>query len=49
MIPDLLAAAFLVAVVYVLVRPRSHAGQLVTAFGSAVTAIVRTATDLATE
>jgi len=48
-IGDLIAAAFLVAVIYVLVRPQSQAGQLVTAFGSAVTAIVRTATDLAAD
>lgn len=39
--------AFLVAVVYVLVRPRSGAAQLVNAVGRAGVAIVRRATDIA--
>jgi hypothetical protein len=44
---DLLAGLFVVTIVYVMVRPRSKAGELVDAFGSALTAIVRNAADLA--
>lgn len=42
-----LGLLFVVAVVYVLVRPRSKAAELVTAFGGMLIAIVRRATDLA--
>jgi hypothetical protein len=49
MIADLLAGLFFLAIVYVLVRPSSKAGELVTAFGSAMTAIVTQAADLATK
>lgn len=44
---DFLAGIFVLAVVYVLVRPSSKGADLVTGFGSAVTAIVSAATDLA--
>lgn len=44
---DVLAVGFLLAVVYVLVRPRSGAAQLVQAIGTAGVAIVRRATDTA--
>ena len=44
---DLIAGLFVVTIIYVLVRPRSKAGELVGAFGSALTAIVRNAADLA--
>lgn len=37
---------FVLAIVYVLVRPRSGAAQLVQAFGRAGVAIVRRATDI---
>lgn len=37
---------FLLAVVYVLVRPRSGAAQLVAGAGAAAVAIVRRATDM---
>lgn len=47
MVADLLAAVFLVAVVYVLVRPRSKGVDLVNGFAASVTAIVQSATDLA--
>ncbi len=47
MIADIAAGLFVVAIIYVLVRPRSKAGQLVTAFGTALTAIVSNAADLA--
>ena len=46
MIADLIAAVFLVTVVYVLVRPRSGAVDAVKAVGDALAALVRTATDL---
>lgn len=44
---DWIGLLFLVAILYVLVRPRSKAGELVEAFGAMLTAIVSTATDLA--
>lgn len=37
---------FVLAIVYVLVRPRSGAAQLVSAFGTFGTAVVRRATDI---
>lgn len=43
-ITDWLGVLFIVAVVYVLVRPRSAAGQLVEAVGAALAAMVRAAT-----
>ncbi len=43
---DWFAALFLVAVVYVLVRPRSAAADAVKGFSDAMVAIVKTATDL---
>jgi hypothetical protein len=46
MLGDLLAAVFLLALIYVLVRPRSASVQAVDAIGKAVVAIVRTATDI---
>ncbi len=44
---DWIALVFLVALVYVLVRPRSRASELVEAFGNMVVSMVRRATDLA--
>jgi len=44
---DLLAAVFLLAILYVLVRPQSKGADLVNGFGAAMTAIVTAATDLA--
>lgn len=44
---DLLAGLFLVALLYVLVRPQSGGGELVKAFGDVMTAIVSNAADLA--
>lgn len=44
---DVLALAFVVAVVYVLVRPRSKAADLVEGVGNMMIALVRQATDLA--
>lgn len=41
---DWLGVLFIVAVIYVLVRPRSRAAQLVEALGAMVVALVRTAT-----
>lgn len=41
-----IVGAFLLAIVYVLVRPRSKAAELVQSFSDAVIAMVRTATDL---
>lgn len=46
-IGDVAVAVFVIAIVYVLVRPRSKGVALVTGFGSMVTAIVNAATDLA--
>jgi ABC-type sulfate transport system permease component len=47
MVADLLAGVFFIAVVYVLVRPRSKGADLVNGFGQTLTAIVSSATDLA--
>lgn len=44
---DVLALAFVLAVVYMLVRPSSQAAQLVQAIGRAGIAMVRRATDTA--
>lgn len=44
---DWLGLLFLVAVVYVLVRPASKAAELVDAVGSLMLALTRQATDLA--
>ena len=44
---DLVAGLFLVAVLYVLVRPQSKGVDLIQAFTKAMTAIVAQATDLA--
>lgn len=46
---DWLALLLVATIVYVLVRPRSKAAELVEALGSAFAAMVRTATDLAGE
>lgn len=43
---DWIVGVFLIAVIYVLVRPRSKAAELVQMFSDAVIAMVRTATDL---
>jgi hypothetical protein len=43
---DWLAVFFVLAIVYVLVRPRSKAAQLVQAIGTLGTALVRRATDI---
>ena len=43
---DFLAAIFLLALVYVLVRPRSRASEAVRLFGDAVASLVRTVTNL---
>lgn len=43
---DWLAVFFVLAIVYVLVRPRSQAAQLVQALGTLGTALVRRATDI---
>jgi hypothetical protein len=45
---DFLAGVFVLAAVYVLVRPSSPGAELVKALGNAMTAIVSHATDLAT-
>lgn len=45
-IGEFLVGLLVLATVYVLVRPRSKGVQLVTAFGSMVTAITGAATDL---
>ena len=47
MIADLLMGLFVVAVVYVLVRPRSAGVEFVKSVGDALTAIVKSAADLA--
>jgi ABC-type sulfate transport system permease component len=44
---DVFALLFVVALVYVLVRPRSKAGALVEGFMNMFIALVRQATDLA--
>lgn len=46
---DWLGLLFIVAIIYVLVRPRSKAAELVDAFGRMLVAMVRSATDLAGE
>lgn len=46
---DWIGLLFLVAIVYVLVRPQSKAGDMVEAFGRMLVALVRSATDLANE
>jgi hypothetical protein len=45
-VADFFAALFIVAVIYVLVRPRSAAAEMVTNFSAALAALVRTATDI---
>lgn len=45
-IGDWLAAIFLVAVIYVLVRPRSAAAEAVQMFSKGMAAIVRNVTDM---
>lgn len=45
---DWLGLAFGVAVVYVVVRPGSKAGETIDAFAKMMTSMVRTATDTAT-
>jgi Na+/H+ antiporter NhaD/arsenite permease-like protein len=45
-IADWAAALFVLTLVYVLVRPNSKAADAVSAFSSAMAAIVRTAVDL---
>lgn len=47
MIADLIAGVFIVAVIYILVRPSSNGTAFVTAFGSFMSAIIGQATDLA--
>jgi hypothetical protein len=44
---EFIVGVFILAIVYVLVRPRSKGVELVTAFGAMVTAITSAATDLA--
>lgn len=44
---DFIAGVFLVALLFVLVRPGSKGADLVTGFGNAMQAIVAAATDLA--
>lgn len=44
---DWLGLLFVVAIVYMMVRPGSKAGELVEALGSMLVAMVRKATDLA--
>jgi hypothetical protein len=44
---DVLALVFILAVIYVLVRPKSKAGELVDGVGNMLIALVRQATDLA--
>lgn len=43
---DVIAAIFLVALIYALVRPRSVAAEAVRMFGDAMASLVKTATDL---
>jgi hypothetical protein len=45
---DWLGLLFVVLIVFVLVRPRSKAAELVDGIGDMLTALVRRATDLAT-
>lgn len=44
---DWLGLAFVVAIIYVIVRPNSKAGETVTAFTSMLVSMIRRATDLA--
>lgn len=44
---DWLGLAFVVAIIYVIVRPRSKVGEAVEALGSLMISLVRKATDLA--
>lgn len=44
---DVLALAFVAALIYVLVRPQSKAADMVEGFGNMLIALVRQATDLA--
>lgn len=46
LVADWITGIFLVTAVYVLVRPRSKAAELVQMFSNALVAMVRTATDL---
>jgi hypothetical protein len=46
MIADVAAGIFVLALVYVLVRPRSAAAEMVGSFGNAVVALVKTAVDI---
>ena len=46
-IGDILGLVFVVAIIFILVRPRSHAAELVDAVGGMLVKIVRRATDLA--
>lgn len=46
-IGEFVVGLLVLAIVYVLVRPKSKGVQLVTAFGAMVTAITSAATDLA--
>lgn len=46
-VADVVAFTLLIATVYVLVRPKSQGVEFVKAFSTAMTAIVKNATDLA--
>lgn len=46
---DVIALIFVALIVYILVRPRSKAAELVQMFTDAVIAVIRSATDLARE
>ncbi len=46
LVGDFVTAVFLLAVVYVLVRPRSKAADAVRLFGDAIATLVKTAVDL---
>lgn len=46
LIADWFAALLLVTVIYVLVRPQSKAAEFVDLFAKAMTALVRTVTDM---
>ncbi len=45
-VADVVTAVFLLAVVYVLVRPQSAAADMIRVFSDAVATLVKTATDL---
>lgn len=47
MIADVITGLFVVAIIYVLVRPRSAGVDFVKSFGAALTAIIKNATDIA--